>query len=38
MTFAKATSLIDRLAVGVVYTAVVIAMPLAAYSFFAQSI
>lgn len=37
MTFANATKLIDRLAVGIVYTAVVVAMPLAAYSFFAQS-
>lgn len=37
MTFAKATSVIDRLAVFVVYTAVVVAMPFAAYSFISSS-
>lgn len=37
MTFGKLTSAVDRLAVALVYTAVVVAMPLAAYAFVAQS-
>jgi len=38
MTFGKMTSIVDRLAVVFVYTVVVVAMPLAAYSFVAQSV
>jgi hypothetical protein len=38
MTFGKVTSIVDRLAVALVYTAVVVVMPLAAYSFVAQSL
>lgn len=37
MTFGKITSIVDRLAVGIVYTAVVLIMPLAAYTFVSQS-
>ena len=37
MTFAKATAMIDRVAVIVVYSAVVLVMPFAAYSFIAPS-
>ena len=37
MAFEKMTSIVDRVAVGLVYTAVVLVMPLAAYSFVAQS-
>ena len=37
MTFGKITSIVDRLAVAIVYTAVVVAMPFAAYSFIAPS-
>jgi hypothetical protein len=37
MTFGKLTSVVDRLAVALVYTAVVLVMPLAAYTFVAQS-
>ena len=38
MTFGKLTSVVDRLAVAVVYTAVVLVMPLAAYAFISQSL
>lgn len=38
MTFGKVTSIVDRLAVALVYTAVVVVMPLAAYGFVAQSL
>lgn len=38
MSFGKVTSVVDRLAVALVYTAVVLVMPLAAYSFVAQSL
>jgi hypothetical protein len=38
MTSAKMTNLVDRLAVGLVYSAVVLIMPFAAYSFVAQSL
>jgi hypothetical protein len=38
MTFGKMTNLIDRVAVALVYSAVVLIMPLAAYSFVAQSL
>lgn len=37
MNFSKVTSIVDRLAVAIVYTAVVLVMPLAAYTFVAQS-
>jgi hypothetical protein len=37
MTFAKATAIVDRVAVAVVYSAVVLIMPFAAYSFIAPS-
>ena len=37
MTFGKITSVVDRLAVAIVYAAVVLVMPLAAYTFVAQS-
>lgn len=38
MTFGKVTSIVDRFAVAMVYAAVVLVMPLAAYSFVAQSL
>ena len=38
MTFGKVTSVVDRLAVALVYTAFVVVMPLAAYAFVAQSV
>ena len=38
MTFGKMTSIVDRLAVAFVYTAVVLVMPLAAYAFVSQSL
>ena len=38
MTFGKLTSVVDRLAVAFVYTAVVVVMPLAAYAFVSQSL
>lgn len=38
MTFGKVTSVVDRLAMAVVYTAFVVAMPLAAYAFIAQPV
>lgn len=38
MTFGKLTSVVDRLAVGFVYTAIVVVMPLAAYAFVSQSL
>ena len=38
MTLSNLTSIVDRVAVGLVYAAVVLAMPFAAYSFVAQSL
>ncbi len=38
MTLSNMTSIVDRVAVGLVYAAVVLAMPFAAYSFIAQSL
>ncbi|WGM41252.1 hypothetical protein AMEJIAPC_04203 [Caulobacter sp. NIBR1757] len=38
MAFGKMTSIVDRVAVALVYTAVVLVMPLAAYTFVAQSL
>lgn len=38
MAFGKLTNLVDRVAVALVYTAVVVTMPVAAYAFVAQSL
>jgi hypothetical protein len=38
MTLSNMTSFVDRVAVGLVYAAVVLGMPFAAYSFIAQSL